>query len=150
MRKTVRHNAPDLIQVDPEDQYLLDKYTWGISSTGHVRRAARENGRQRIIYLHREIMGAGPGDPLVDHRNGNPLDNRKSNLRFADKAINRINTDKVRSDSGTGVKGVTFDARFGSYYVYMRRNGQKKHLGTFKTLGEAEKVAQDAYKLARV
>jgi HNH endonuclease len=145
MRKTVRGNAPDL-QVDPEDEWLLSAYTWGISSTGHVRRAIREYGRQRIIYLHREIMGAGPGDPLVDHINGNPLDNRRSNLRFADKSINRINSDKVRSDSGTGIKGVTFDARYGSFYVYIKRNGRKRHLGTFKTLGEAEAIAEDAYR----
>jgi hypothetical protein len=136
--------------IDPEDKWLVESFFWGISSHGYLRRAVMENGRQRIIYLHREVMGLKPGDPLVDHINGNKFDNRKCNLRLADKAINRINTDKVRSDSGTGIKGVTKDRRTGRYCVYMRRNGHKIHYGSFKDLNSAKALAERVYREARV
>ena len=43
-------------------------------------------------YLHREVLGLTPGDGLeTDHRNGDRLDNRRSNLRVATRAQNAQN-----------------------------------------------------------
>jgi hypothetical protein len=44
--------------------------------------------------LHRYVMGAKKGDPLVDHINGDPLDNRLVNLRFATASQNCQNRKK--------------------------------------------------------
>jgi len=45
-------------------------------------------------------------EQVVDHINGNPSDNRLANLRVTDRAGNRRNQQKVRSDSKTGFLGV--------------------------------------------
>lgn len=124
---------PDLL-IDHDDEWLVHNYTWGFSSHGYLRRAVVENGRQRIIYLHREIMGLGPGDPLVDHINGNKLDNRKCNLRLATKSQNAHNTKR---------KGVYFDKRDGRYYAHCRVNGIRHSLGGHSTRKKAEKTVSE-------
>jgi hypothetical protein len=54
--------------------------------------------------MHRVVMDAPKGMD-VDHINGNPLDNRKSNLRICTRAQNCQNK-KLRRDSASGFKGV--------------------------------------------
>lgn len=53
-------------------------------------------------------------------------------------------TQKVRSDSTTGVKGVWFDKRSGKYCAEIRLSGKKHWLGSFYELSEAEKARKRA------
>ena len=96
------------------------------------------------ILLHRLVMGITDPKVLIDHidRN-NTLDNRKTNLRLADRKINAINK-KVRKTSGTGFKGVekviqknkkSSDRVY--YRAYIGINGKHKRLGYYKTPEEA-------------
>ena len=54
------------------------------------------------VYLHRLIMGAGPGD-LVDHKDGERLDCRRTNLRLVDRAENNANRGFTQTPLGTAV-----------------------------------------------
>lgn len=94
-------------------------------------------GKTQQWFLHRLLIGALPGE-IVDHINGDTLDNRKSNLRIVSKQEN--NTNKCRN---TNKKSSKYKGVFKSY------NKKKKwkssicvarkqiHLGTFKTELEA-------------
>jgi hypothetical protein len=82
--------------------------------------------------MHRLIMGPGP---QVDHKDGNGLNNRRSdNLRFATDTQNRANQ-KVRKDSTTGFKGVR--PHRDKFQARIRVKGREITLGSFATPEEA-------------
>lgn len=90
--------------VDDEDFELVSQFDWREMRSGsfeHVYAAAR-------IRMHRLIMDA-PRGMMVDHINGDTLDNRKCNLRLATNAQNQQNT-KSRKGSSQ-FKGVSFSKR---------------------------------------
>lgn len=89
-------------KIDAEDAERVNRYKWSASEGSrlgqkvYALRRERKNGQVVAIRLHRFIMGLPPGklDPenrVVDHINGNPLDNRKENLRVTTQAGNMEN-----------------------------------------------------------
>ncbi len=79
--------------------------------------------------------GEAPEDALIDHRNGDPFDNRLENLRLADNATNQWNrAHSVRSTSG--IKGVTWAAEQSKWKGSIRANGEYYHVGYFPTKAE--------------
>lgn len=98
--------------VDAEDYEYLNQWKWKnqggrAARTKHIGTVGdwREGKRKdRTIHMHRLIMDA-PDNMDVDHINGNPLDNSKSNLRICTHQENRSNT-KVPINNTSGYKGV--------------------------------------------
>jgi hypothetical protein len=84
----------------------------------------------RSVYLH-QILLETFCDTEIDHINGDKMDNRRCNLRFATHAQNNQNKG-LRRDSTTGYKGVCFDKRSGKYIAYINANGKRTYLGYFK------------------
>lgn len=83
-------------------------------------------------YMHRMIAGATPGQ-LVDHINGNGLDNRRCNLRIATHSQNNINR---RLGSSTGFRGVERTAS-GKYRAKLRADGKIYRTPPFASPHEA-------------
>lgn len=50
------------------------------------------------VFMHRKVMGAGPGDLEIDHENGDGLDNQKGNLRSVTHSQNLLNTRAKREE----------------------------------------------------
>jgi len=75
-------------KVDDEDFEMLSEIRWRASNHGHTDRCdkfyARNDG---VGYMHRYLM-ACPKDMVVDHVNGDGLDNQKSNLRLLTRGEN--------------------------------------------------------------
>lgn len=70
--------------VDDDDYEELMEYTWVVSPDKFpraVRYYTDETGVRRGIAMHSQIMG-GPTGWKIKHKNGNNLDNRKSNLVY--------------------------------------------------------------------
>jgi hypothetical protein len=67
----------------------------------------------------------------IDHINGNPSDNRLCNLRLADRSLNMQNQRRARSDSSTGLLGVSKNGS--GWRAEIRVDGKKINLGTHKT-----------------
>ena len=88
--------------------------------------------RNKGVSLHRLLMDAPP-DKEVDHIDGDPLNNRKSNLRLVTREENRKNMATQRR-SLTGVSGVT--KSFNKFQVTI----SGKHIGSFDSLDEAVRV----------
>lgn len=90
--------------------------------------------------LHRAILGVADGT-LVDHINGDKLDNRKANLRACTHEENMRNR-KRHKNNRSGFKGVYKDGRvLCGWRAQIRVNKRKLTLGVFPT----PEVAHAAY-----
>lgn len=94
--------------VDDEDYEKLSKHKWTLLLQKNSRKYAyRQVGKlgvdRRNIRMHRVIMNAAE-DTEVDHRDGNGLNNQKSNLRICSHQNNMRNMNRVVNKSG--YKGV--------------------------------------------
>jgi hypothetical protein len=76
-----------------------------------------------------------------DHKDGNPTNNRWSNLRDATRNQGVMNTRK-RSDNTSGYKGVWFEKRRSHWVAEIEANGTKHYIGAFPT-AEIAKAARD-------
>lgn len=120
--------------VDDEDYPELSKYKWRYDK-GYAVRTAWINGKSKIIYMHRQILGL-KGHILCDHANRNTLDNRRANLRAATKSQNASNS-KVPADSKSGYKGVTWYKRTCKWRASITLHRKHMHLGYFDNIDNA-------------
>lgn len=86
--------------------------------------------------MHRELIEVPEGF-VIDHKNGDTLDNRKSNLRACKQSENAKNQTKKRSDNTSGYKGVTWWKRDGNWKAQLYVDGKNINLGYFDCKHEA-------------
>lgn len=127
--------------VDDHDFDFLSQWHWYAGKVGNgTYRAMRKetvNGKTYTIYMHRVILNA-PDRVIVDHRDGNPLNNQRHNLRLCNRKQNgynkRIhNTVKLKRTSlykGVSLAGERWRAR-----IYV--DGKNVSLGFYQTEIEA-------------
>ena len=133
-RHTILYDACDADKVEP--------WTWHIMkghSTYYARRQTPRPNRKQIA-MHRELTEC-PKGMMVDHRNGNGLDNRQENLRVCTMSQNMMNRGKT-SQNSTGYKGVykTGDSKLNPYSAKIQKNGKVYCLGHYKTAEEAHEA----------
>lgn len=83
--------------------------------------------------MHRLILGVSDGSKVVDHINGNGLDNRRANLRIVDVPSNVANRQKSRA--GNKCPGVY--RRDGKWFARVTVNYKQHRLGFFPSETEA-------------
>lgn len=97
------------------------------------------NGKrsQYVVYMHRQVMGLSRGDGIVaDHiRAGKTLDNRRNNLRIADRFGNARNR-KEKMIEGK-LKGACYDAHAKKWKASICFHGKQIHIGLFARQDEA-------------
>ena len=132
--------AAHLFLIDAEDWPRISGFKWQVSSNGKGRMYVHTEIGGKKRYLHRLILRA-PKSQWVDHMNGDPLDNRKANLRLATPQQNMFNRRKAqtygRKPTASTFKGVTWDRSRGRYKARIKKNGVNHHLGYFHDPREA-------------
>lgn len=83
--------------------------------------------RWKTVRLHRAIMNA-PVFYLVDHINGDGLDNRKFNLRLATESQNLAKS-KLLSTNTSGYRGVYFNSGVKKWHAQIKFEGKRINLG---------------------
>ncbi|QHZ58617.1 hypothetical protein M655_024935 [Brevibacillus sp. NSP2.1] len=113
----------------------------------YVWASVRENGKRRSFSLHRYLFDF-PNGMVIDHINGNPLDNRRNNLRVVSHQENIQNRWGANADNeSTGILGVYFRKDTGKYRAIIGFNNKIIHLGTYETIEEAIAARRQAEKL---
>jgi len=116
----VAHYFGAPIEVLVDDDCLARPDGWLINRDGYCYLPPHSEP----IYLHRFIMSA-PTGVIVDHRNGNRLDNRKENLRLIDDAGNSQNLTRLKSNNSSGIRGVCWDKKSNKWAGHVKKDGKK-------------------------
>ncbi len=118
-----------------------------LDAVGHTRKdgylIVRVNGRDYLGHRLAWILMTGEDPPEeIDHIDGNPSNNKWSNLRAATRSQNMHNS---RGYSNTGVKNVYYRrGKKNPYHVKLMCNGVRKTIGSFSSLELATLVAIEA------
>jgi hypothetical protein len=115
--------------VDEADYEKVKGHGWyAFAPKASIQTYARTCIRRRNILLHRLILQAERG-VIVDHINGNGLDNRRCNLRATcNGSLSQLNRPCPKNNK-SGFKGVHI-AR-GRYVARLQWNRRCIHLGSF-------------------
>ena len=119
--------------VDNRDYERLSKYRWCLDNKYVHRRR-----RGKICWMHYEVLRP-PEGKMTDHRSRNTLDNRRSNLRIANKSQNTHNS-RLRKLNTSGYRGVSFHSQRKKWRATIMKDGRDIHLGLFLNPIEAAKT----------
>ena len=112
-----------------DSQYIAKQHrnTWYA-----VRRWFMPDGTRKSQTIHRDILELPPSIPLVDHIDGNGLNNLKVNLRTVTNSQNAMNRKVYNGLKYKGVKemGPGWQARIQKY-------GERITIGTYSSQEEA-------------
>ena len=91
-------------------------------------------------YYHRLLVDAQPGQ-VVDHRDGQRMNNTRENLRIVTHAENMINRPMNRKNT-SGVPNVSWHKPTCKWHAKIKHESKTKHLGYFHTKQAAQEAVQ--------
>ena len=116
------------ILISDESFVLVKGFDWNLNNGYVYRDVVNNDGSRTRLYLHR-VLTEAPKGLVVDHINGNTLDNRLENLRICTTAENVRNRAKPKGDSINTYKGVRL--RGSGYEASIGSGNKHKYLGTY-------------------
>lgn len=140
--KTLTLSQGLVARVDKDVYSWAASYKWSAVKYGNRAYAVRSIGtrpNRYRVYLHQCIIGRPLNGFVIDHIDGDGLNNLRENLRIVSVSDNSRNSYKHRAGQLFGA-----DRRPGGRWrAHTRIDGKLVHLGTFDTQEEASKVARD-------
>lgn len=132
--------------IDAEDATLVSGHNWSVkpSQRTFYARTSQYNPatkKQKCVHLHSIIVQPAVGC-VVDHIDGDGLNNRRANLRVVFHGENMKNS-RLRINNSSGVKGVRLDPT-GKWRAEIRNDGKRHYLGLFQTKESAAEAYANA------
>ncbi len=124
--------------VDDEDFDWLSNFSW----------RSRKGGNTYYAYtygkvgMHTMILRSFVTNSIVDHKDGDGLNNTRGNIRLCTHAQNMQNR-ALSKNSKSGIKGVYFNKKSKKWRSEIRSNGKRYCIGSF----ESKEDASIAYKI---
>lgn len=120
---------------DEEDWDVIQHFSWFSTTKGYINTSDRTFDVQ-LIPMHRMVLHAEDPKQHIDHINGNPSDNRKSNLRVCTQQQNLWNQ-PARTNNISGYKGVYPNKRRTRWKATIKVNYENIYLGQYDTKEQA-------------
>lgn len=137
--KTIELSRGMVTQVDDSDFEILNQWKWSYSNGYAVRCIWVGRGKlNKMLPMHRQITDP-PLNTVVDHIDGNRLNNQRSNLRITTRTSNMHNT-RTRSTNKSGFQGVHFHKGTRRWRAQICSFGKTIHVGYFPTPKEASEA----------
>lgn len=142
--KLIPLNKGQYAKVDDNDFDFLMQWKWyaypGKKDKFYAARAeylggGRKNSKWAGHKMHRVLLNAQAGI-LVDHRDGDTLNNQRHNLRLCNKFQNAANRTAMENKSSKHL-GVYFRKDSGKWRASMSHMNKQINIGTFSTEAEA-------------
>lgn len=130
--------------IDTVDVGFVSDLLVGIKKDRAGREYIRVGRQPNDEPLHQLILGPPPDGHLIDHRNGNGLDNRRRNLRFANNSQNMANARKSSVPKSSRFKGVHWHKCAKKWCAAVVHHGRRKHLGLFAVEEDAARAYDKA------
>lgn len=121
--------------IDAECLEMVSGHRWFFNG----RYAYAKIGGGRVLLMHRVILGV-TGKAIVDHSDGDGLNNRRSNLRACSHAQNMRNRSKISGRSR--FKGVHLDKQ--AWRAQINFDGRRIRIGRFPTETAAARAYDEA------
>jgi len=133
--------------IDDEDYEMINKYRWYAASSGiykifYAKRKYTKDGRPYWIYMHHFIIGKPQRGFVIDHINGNGLDNRRDNLRIVTPRQNVLN-----SHTGREFCGVCWEKQCNKWKARITVDGKSIYLGIYDNKKDACEAFENARRL---
>ncbi len=135
--------------VDDKFEHLKD-WRWFVNKHGYAVRKFRvpKTRKQKTMFLHHAIIGRPIDGRVVDHLDGNTLNNSIDNLRIVSRRENNQNQLCHRNGHMVGTSMVKNKDKNGnkvysSWQAQIHVNGKNIYLGAFKT----EEDAAERYRI---
>jgi len=121
------------IKIDAQNKHLLERFSWSVTGKNgrYPKACTSHNGENKHVLLHSLVMWA-PGGYMIDHINGNALDNRLENLRIVTPQQNRQNSFSPRD-----FKGTSFRPERNNYRATLMLDNRTIFLGHYQSEEEA-------------
>jgi hypothetical protein len=128
-------------KVDADWYEYLNRWTWRLED-GYAVRGRRISGKFSHIRVARLVCGLKDGDPrMPDHINRDRLDNRRSNLRIAERGhLDNGQNKPLYPNNTSGYRGVYWHSQSQRWRARTAIDGVRYHLGNFYSPEEANAV----------
>lgn len=128
--------------VDDEDWDKVKEWTWCLNKDGYV---VATVFRQHTS-IHRLVMGHGPGDPDLHHKDQNKLNNQKYNLIQCSDSQNNAMRGKPKNNT-SGYKGVVWRKDRQKWWARVMKDKKWHCAGTFTDIEQAARAYDKLAKL---
>lgn len=146
MPKEIQLTQGKVALVDDEDFDYLNQWKWYANNLKGKFYAVRSESINKkytgCLLMHRVIMNPTKG-LVVDHINGDTLNNQKNNLRNCTHADN-IKNQKLSISNKTGFRGVSWHKNNKVYESRIRSNNISYYIGSFNNPIDAAKAYNEA------
>ena len=149
MAKDVSLSQGKVAIVDDEDYESVSLHKWYYDGGYAVRNVRISSDKRVRERLHRFIMKPTEKDDdlVIDHINRNTLDNRKTNLRWASRSQNIMNS--CKKSKTARYKGITYHATTKKWRARIGIGNKRFSLGLFDSQEDAasayDRAARDLF-----